>query len=123
MSKETRACFSFQAMFIRVKRKKTTFFLHCEPSETILEIKSKLQVLTDHDVDIQRLILLSRLQPLEDAKTLADHQVTIVVQFPGVLELVLLSIMHCRNALQHVFNNYMLHHSQMPCVWSIINVY
>ena len=88
-------------MFIRVKRKKTTFFLHCEPSETILEIKSKLQVLTDHDVDIQRLILLSRLQPLEDAKTLADHQVRIfiVVQFPGVLELVLLSIVHCKNNL------------------------
>ena len=75
----TCACFLFQAMFIRVKRKKTTFFLHCEPSETILEIKSKLQILTDHDVDIQRLILLSRLQPLEDAKTLADHQVRILI--------------------------------------------
>ncbi|MCO5553606.1 hypothetical protein L7F22_007131 [Adiantum nelumboides] len=62
-------------MFIRVKRKKTTFFLHCEPSETTLEIKSKLQVLTDHDVDIQRLILVSNQQVLEDAKTLADQKV------------------------------------------------
>ena len=62
-------------MFIRVKRKKTTFFLHCEPSETILEIKSKLQVLTDNDVDAQRLILLSTLQLLDDARTLADQKV------------------------------------------------
>eukprot|EP00250_Pteridium_aquilinum_P023290 c2657_g1_i1 orf=455-922(-) len=63
------------AMFIRVKRKKTTYFLHCEPSETTLEIKSKLQVLTDQDVDIQRLILVSNQQVLEDAKTLADQKV------------------------------------------------
>ena len=66
-------------MFIRVKRKKTTFFLHCEPSETILEIKSKLQVLTDNDVDAQRLILLSTLQLLDDARTLADQKVSMKV--------------------------------------------
>lgn len=63
-------------MFIRVKRKKTTYFLHCEPSETTLEVKSKLQVLTDHDVDIQRLTLISNQQVLEDAKTLADQKVS-----------------------------------------------
>lgn len=38
-------------------------------------MKSKLQVLTDHDADIQRLILLSNQQVLEDARTLADQKV------------------------------------------------
>ncbi|KAH7404277.1 hypothetical protein KP509_15G019100 [Ceratopteris richardii] len=63
------------AMFIRVKRKKTTYFLHCEPSDTTLEIKSKLQVLTDQDVDAQRLILVSNQLVLEDARTLAEQRV------------------------------------------------
>ncbi|KAL3675433.1 hypothetical protein R1sor_025381 [Riccia sorocarpa] len=31
-------------MFVRVKRK-TPYLLHCDPSETVLEIKKKLQVL------------------------------------------------------------------------------
>ncbi|KAH7404278.1 hypothetical protein KP509_15G019100 [Ceratopteris richardii] len=68
-------CVTLQAMFIRVKRKKTTYFLHCEPSDTTLEIKSKLQVLTDQDVDAQRLILVSNQLVLEDARTLAEQRV------------------------------------------------
>ncbi|BBN05638.1 elongin-B [Marchantia polymorpha subsp. ruderalis] len=63
------------AMFIRVKRKKTTYFLHCDPSETVLEIKQKLQALSDNPVDCQRLILLSSQLVLEDSRTLADQKV------------------------------------------------
>lgn len=62
-------------MFIRVKRKKTTYFLHCDPTETILEIKQKVQTLSDNPIDCQRLILLNTHQVLEDSKTLADQKV------------------------------------------------
>lgn len=63
------------AMFIRVKRKKTTYFIACDPTETVMEIKQKLESLTDHLVGDQRLILLSTEQVLEDAKTLAQQKV------------------------------------------------
>lgn len=32
-------------MYVRVKRSKTTIFLHVEPTDTVLEIKQKLQEL------------------------------------------------------------------------------
>ncbi|XP_002986416.2 ubiquitin [Selaginella moellendorffii] len=63
------------SMFIRVKRKKTTYFLHCDPSETVLEIKQKLQALSENHVDDQRLILIANKLVLEDHKTLADQKV------------------------------------------------
>ena len=34
-------------MYVRVKRGKTTYFVHVEPSVTILELKQKLQELTE----------------------------------------------------------------------------
>lgn len=34
-------------MYIRVKRKKTTVFLHVEPTDTVLEVKQKLQELVE----------------------------------------------------------------------------
>lgn len=34
-------------MYVRVKRQKQTFFLHVEPTDTILELKSKLQDLVE----------------------------------------------------------------------------
>ena len=34
-------------MYVRVKREKTTIFLHVEPTDTILEVKQKLQELCD----------------------------------------------------------------------------
>jgi len=34
-------------MYIRVKRKKTTIFLHVEPTDTVLEVKQKLQDLVE----------------------------------------------------------------------------
>eukprot|EP00246_Nothoceros_aenigmaticus_P004513 TRINITY_DN16070_c0_g1_i1.p1 TRINITY_DN16070_c0_g1~~TRINITY_DN16070_c0_g1_i1.p1 ORF type:complete len:104 (-),score=20.42 TRINITY_DN16070_c0_g1_i1:259-570(-) len=65
------------AMYIRVKRTKTTYFLHCDPSETVNDIKQKLQVLTDNKVESQRLVLVSAHQHhvLDDSKTLADQKV------------------------------------------------
>lgn len=63
-----------QAMYIRVKRNKTTYFIQCEPTETILDIKQKLHVLIDQPVNDQRLILFSSGEALEDLKTLADQK-------------------------------------------------
>lgn len=62
-------------MYIRVKRNKTTYFLQCVPSETILQVKEKLQELTDQPVNNQRLILMPNSEVLEDSKTLADQKV------------------------------------------------
>ena len=38
-------CFA-QSMYVRIKRHKTTIFLHVEPTDTVLEVKQKLQELT-----------------------------------------------------------------------------
>lgn len=63
-------------MFIRVKRKKTTYFLHCDPLECVLETKAKLQALSDVPVDRQRLILVTPSPTiLEEGKTLAEQKV------------------------------------------------
>lgn len=62
-------------MYIRVKRLKTTYFIQCDPTETALDIKQKLVVLTDRPVNDQRLILLETSDVLEDSKTLADQKV------------------------------------------------
>ncbi|CAA0812606.1 Ubiquitin-like superfamily protein [Striga hermonthica] len=63
------------AMYIRVKRLKTTYFLQCVPSETILQIKEKLQELIDEPVNNQRLILMPDKETLDDSKSLADQKV------------------------------------------------
>eukprot|EP00899_Mesostigma_viride_P006060 jgi/Mesvir1/15455/Mv11436-RA.1 len=61
------------SMYIRVKRKRSTYFLHVEPSETILEVKEKIQGLTDKSVDCQRLFLDTT--NLDDARSLADLKI------------------------------------------------
>ncbi|CAB4288885.1 unnamed protein product [Prunus armeniaca] len=63
------------AMYIRVKRSKTTYFIQCEPTETSLDIKQKLHDLIDQPVSDQRLILVSTGEVLEDSKSLADLKV------------------------------------------------
>lgn len=60
-------------MYIRVKRRKQTFFLHVEPTDTILEVKQKLQELLEQSPEKQQLHKGSVL--LEDAKKLADLKV------------------------------------------------
>lgn len=76
---ETSACASAaMSMYVRVKRAKQTIFLHVEPTETILEVKQKIQALTDKPVFEQRLFLHGSDQHklhLEDAKSLAELKV------------------------------------------------
>lgn len=62
-------------MYIRVKRNKTTYFVQCLPSETVLQIKEKLQELIDQPVKDQRLILIPNQEVLDDSKSLADQKV------------------------------------------------
>lgn len=62
-------------MYIRVKRCKTTYFIQCDPTEKILEIKQKIHGLIEQPVDNQRLILVETGDVLEDTKTLADQKV------------------------------------------------
>ncbi|XP_068651161.1 uncharacterized protein [Aristolochia californica] len=63
------------AMYIRVKRNKTTYFLQCDPTETILDIKQKLHTLIDQPVSSQQLILAGKNEVLEGSKTLAEQKV------------------------------------------------
>ncbi|EFH40791.1 ubiquitin family protein [Arabidopsis lyrata subsp. lyrata] len=63
------------AMYIRVKRMKTTYFIQCDPTETVLDVKQKLFVLIEQPVTNQRLVLMSTEEVLEDSKTLADQKV------------------------------------------------
>uniref|UniRef100_A0A7N0UUE6 Ubiquitin-like domain-containing protein n=1 Tax=Kalanchoe fedtschenkoi TaxID=63787 RepID=A0A7N0UUE6_KALFE len=62
-------------MYIRVKRHKTTYFLQCDPTETVLELKQKLETLIDQPVNDQCLILLASGDVLNDSRTLADQKV------------------------------------------------
>ncbi|EPS69348.1 hypothetical protein M569_05418 [Genlisea aurea] len=64
-----------QIMYIRVKRNKTTFFLQCMPSETVLQIKEKLEELIEQPASDQQLILMPNHQVLDDFKSLADQKV------------------------------------------------
>lgn len=81
-------------MYVRIKRKKTTVFLHCEPGDTIQSLKDKLHALLDQvclatcDVVLDQLLLtpshvalpqqpgaqrlLSGTTILDDTKTLTD---------------------------------------------------
>lgn len=63
------------SMYIRVKRSKTTYFIQCEPTETTLNVKEKLQNLIDQPANDQRLILVGTEEVLEDSKSLADQKV------------------------------------------------
>lgn len=40
------------SMYVRVKRKKQTVFLTCEPSDTILDLKRKLSSINSLDVSL-----------------------------------------------------------------------
>ncbi|KAI4987642.1 hypothetical protein ZWY2020_020442 [Hordeum vulgare] len=72
-------------MYIRVKRNKTTYFIQCDPTETILSIKQKLQSITYHPPNKQRLILLATNNILDDSKTLADQKVQKLIKILAAL--------------------------------------
>ncbi|KAH0896471.1 hypothetical protein HID58_046039, partial [Brassica napus] len=63
------------AMYIRVKRTKATYFIQCDPTETVLDVKQKLFTLIEQPVSNQRLVLLSTEEVLEDSKSLAEQKV------------------------------------------------
>lgn len=60
-------------MYIRAKRKKTTLFLHVDPTDTILEVKQRIQELLQQTPDKQR--LFKGAMQLEDSKKLAEMQI------------------------------------------------
>ncbi|KAI0502511.1 hypothetical protein KFK09_017464 [Dendrobium nobile] len=64
-----------QAIYIRVKRHKITYFIQCDPTESTLDIKQKLQELVDQPTNNQRLTLVSTNEILDDSKTLAEQKV------------------------------------------------
>ncbi|KAI4996232.1 hypothetical protein ZWY2020_046823 [Hordeum vulgare] len=66
-------------MYIRVKRNKTTYFIQCYPTQTIFNIKQKLQSITDHPPNNQRLILLATNNILDDSKTLDDQKLVALI--------------------------------------------
>ncbi|XP_073098677.1 uncharacterized protein [Elaeis guineensis] len=61
-------------MYVRVKRNKTTYFVQCDPTETTLDIKQKLQNLIDQPSNNQRLTLVATNDVLDDSKTLAEQK-------------------------------------------------
>ncbi|KAL0735031.1 hypothetical protein Bca4012_011241 [Brassica carinata] len=58
------------AMYIRVKRMKATYFIQCDPTETVLDVK-----LIEQPISNQRLLLMSTEEVLEDSKSLAEQMV------------------------------------------------
>lgn len=60
-------------MYIRVKRKKTTIFVHVEPTDTIQDVKQKLQQLINQPADQQRLHKDGA--SLDDSKRLTDLKI------------------------------------------------
>ncbi|KAK9856771.1 hypothetical protein WJX84_003453 [Apatococcus fuscideae] len=61
------------SIYIRAKRKKTTLFMHVDPSDTILEVKQRIQELLQQAPDRQR--LFKGTTQLEDSRKLADMQI------------------------------------------------
>lgn len=84
-----------QAMYIRVKRLKTTYFIQCDPTETILEIKQKLHNLIDQPVNDQRLIVVETGEVLDDSKTLADQKVVKVATYYSLILSLLIACQNC----------------------------
>ena len=74
-------------MYVRVKRLKTTSFLHVEPTDTISSVKTKLQDLLQEAPERQQLYKDGNL--LEDDRSLAELKIetadalTLVLQQDG----------------------------------------
>ena len=61
------------SQYVRVKRLKQTIFLNCEPTDTVMDVKTKLQQFAGKGPDDIR--LLADNNPLDETKTLADLKV------------------------------------------------
>ncbi|GJP37647.1 hypothetical protein CLOM_g12335 [Closterium sp. NIES-68] len=62
-------------MYIRAKRRVTTYFVYCEPSHKVLQVKHNLEVLCGQPPSDMRLILLHTNALLDDNRTLAEQRV------------------------------------------------
>ena len=62
-------------MYIRVKRKAATYFIHFEPSEKVAQALQNLHVLTGVSKERLRLILVSSNTVLDPAKSFAEQRV------------------------------------------------
>jgi transcription elongation factor B subunit 2 len=72
-------------MYVRIKRRQTTLFLHVEPADTVLQVKGKIQELLEAAPAAQRLFKAGA--PLEDSASLAELK----IETDDVLELALQS--------------------------------
>ncbi|KAL4458103.1 hypothetical protein ABPG75_012968 [Micractinium tetrahymenae] len=61
------------SMYVRIKREKLTVFLHCDGTDTVAQIKGKLQELLQKPAEEQRLYKDGA--ALEEDKTLAELSV------------------------------------------------
>lgn len=62
-------------MYVRIKRAKTTVFLHCDPIDTILQLKERIDQVLNIPVDHQRLFRgLEEDEELQNSTTLEELQ-------------------------------------------------
>ncbi|GMH36217.1 hypothetical protein BSKO_04085 [Bryopsis sp. KO-2023] len=64
-------------MYVRVKRLKTTYFLQVKPTDTILEVKQKLQEYCEQPPEFQRLLKQKGTSwtALDDARRLEELEI------------------------------------------------
>jgi elongin-B len=55
---------------------KVTYFIQCDPTETVLSIKQKLHAMIDEPPTDQKLVLRSTQVVLDDSNTLAEQGVS-----------------------------------------------
>lgn len=79
------------SMYVRVKRLKTTAFLHVEPTDTVTSVKAKLQDILQQPPENQQLYKAGTL--LEDGRSLVelkietDDTLTLALKQPGGLKI------------------------------------
>lgn len=60
-------------MYVRVKRQKTTIFLHIEPTDRIEALKARIEELLQYPASKQRIYKTNTV--LENGKTLAEEKI------------------------------------------------
>ncbi|KAJ1485287.1 hypothetical protein T484DRAFT_1945935 [Baffinella frigidus] len=62
-------------MYVRVKRGKQTIFLHCDPQDTILSLKKKVEAINGLAPEKQRLMLVDDKVAYDDNKTVRECKI------------------------------------------------
>jgi transcription elongation factor B subunit 2 len=74
--KRNQSSSSTMSMYIKLKRQRTTFFIHCEKDDTIKSIKEKIQAINKVPVDRQAIYVTKEGdEPLSDDTKLADAKI------------------------------------------------